>query len=326
VSPRASSGSPRNPRSSASGNPSSTEKAAAGWLIAKDDKAIPAPWIVEDGALSNGADGGKDICTAEQFESYELELDYRIGKGGNSGVYLRGWVEVQILDSNGQPQPRDFDAGAIYGQHAPLVLASKPAGEWNHFRILHVGDRVTVWLNGSLVQDDVLQPKSTPGHMGEYPGTEADFDGKQGPIVLQGDHSRAWFKEIKIRPLVSASDGWRPLWNGKDLSEFTARGDSRAKDGLRWKIEDGAFTNVKWGGEGHNVWTNGSFGNFLVHYEYRSDPKIEGGNAGFIFVISGRSRSSGRRRPTRTPTAPSTRSTPCRRRLATGPTGGTRWT
>jgi hypothetical protein len=117
--------------------------------------------------------------------------------------------------------------------------------------------------------------------MGEYPGTEKDFDGVRGPLMLQGDHSRVWFRSIRIRPLFAASDGWRPLWNGKDLSELTARGDDRARNGLLWGVEDHAFTNTKWRGDGHDIWTKEPFGNFLVHYEYRSDPGVEGGNGGF---------------------------------------------
>jgi len=263
-------------------------KDTTGWVNAKPDEGNhkgPNRWTVEDGALTNGNDGQNDVCTEAEFENYELELEYRVPvrekRDGNSGVYLRGWVEVQVFDSHGREKPQAHDAGAIYGGFVPLKNTSKPAGEWNRYRIVHLGKRVTVYHNGALVQDNVLVPANTPGSMTLRPRTKEKLDGIRGPIMFQGDHTKVWYRNIRIRPMVTAADGWRPLWNGRDLSEFTARGDKRAAGGLAWKIEDGAFTNAESGGKGHDIWTNEAFGNFLVHYEYRSDPKVEGGNSGF---------------------------------------------
>ncbi|MBI4600695.1 MAG: DUF1080 domain-containing protein [Planctomycetes bacterium] len=246
-------------------------KDASGWTNAKSFEANA--WTVADGALTQAGARSNDTSTAEQFGSYELELEYKLGRGGNSGVYLRGWIEVQILDShpNRNAKPSGGDAGAIYGAGPPLVISSKPAGEWNKYRILHIGSRITVYHNDVLVQDNVYKADATPGSMkGSKRGDELKLDGSRGPIMLQGDHEKVWYRNVRIRRLVDPADGWRPLWNGKDLTELTARGDQRAKDGLRWKVEDHAFTNTGVGGNGHDIWTNEAFGNFLVHYEYRS--------------------------------------------------------
>lgn len=256
-------------------------KDTKGWLNAKADRGSPNRWKADEGALTidlKPGEQGNDACTEELFENYELECEYKVPPGGNSGVYLRGWIEVQILDSFPKKAKAaklgQGDAGAIYSAGAPLVNASKPAGEWNQFRILHLGDRITVYLNGELVQDNMHVPSSTPGSMAGSPlAREWKLDGKRGPILLQGDHGPVWYRNIRIRRRLDARDGWRPLWNGKDLSEFTARGDPRAKDGLRWSIESHAFSNGKHtGGNGHDIWTNEAFGNFLVHYEYKSGP------------------------------------------------------
>lgn len=255
-------------------------KDTSGWINAKKADRNPSRWKVEDGALTNIGDGVDDICTAELFDDYELELEYKVPKSGNSGVYLRGWVEVQVFDSHGKAKVEGSDAGAIYGGYVPLVNASKPAGEWNQYRIRHIGHRITVWHNDKLVQDNVYRDKETPSNMTEHPKMKK-LDGRRGPIMLQGDHTKVWYRNLRLRPLFSSADGWRPLWNYKDLSEFNAKG--RKVEDL-WAVQDHAFTNTKTGHDGgHDLWTTEPFGNFLVHYEYRSDPAKEGGNSGFYF-------------------------------------------
>jgi len=254
-------------------------KDTTGWIHAKS--ADPIAWKVEDGALTNGKDGAQDACTVDEFGDYELELDYKVPPKGNSGVYLRGQVEVQVFDSHGKTKGEPTDAGAIYGGHVPLRMASKPAGEWNQYRILHIGHHITVWHNGVLIQDNTFVDKATGGAMQKHPKTDKAMDIRRGPLMLQGDHGKVWFRNIRIRPLFT--EGWKPLWNGKDLSGFTARGSRSAKDGLRWEVDakEHALTNLGKGGERHDLWTADSYGNFLVHYAYKSDPKIEGGNSGF---------------------------------------------
>ena len=258
--------------------PLANGKDLSGWTNAKSAEPGTNKWTVEDGALHMPG-GGQDICTVKEFESYELEVEYKIPPHGNSGVYLRGVVEVQVEDSGAKLSPTS--CGSIYSKFAPLAAPQKPAGEWNRYRILHIGPRISVWHNGDLVQDNVLFDGKTGGPMEKFPVKDGrPLDGKKGPIMLQGDHGKVWYRNLRIRPLF-AGDGWRPLWNGKDLSDFTARGDKRAEKALRWTVADHAFSNASSGGAGHDIWTKDAFGNFLVHYAYKSDPTDEGGNGGF---------------------------------------------
>jgi hypothetical protein len=256
-----------------------------GWENAKPNEghhAGPNRWVVEDGALTNAKSGGEgnDVSTTREFEDYELEVEYKIPPQGNSGVYLRGQIEIQVFDSYGKEKWSSTDAGAIYGGNFPaLVNVAKPAGEWNKFRVLHVGHRITVWHNGRLIQDNIFQDQRTGGAMSRYATKEDPLTTRRGPLMFQGDHSKVWYRNIRIRPLFQ--EGWKPLWNGRNMSEFNSRGDKRAEAGMRWAVEDNAFTNTQFGSEGHDIWTNGSYGNFLAYYAYRSDPTKEGGNSGF---------------------------------------------
>ncbi len=282
-------------------------KDISGWQTAKTRQAGGKNlWTVEDGALTNVRAGVNDICTIEEFTAYELIVEYRLPPRknpnkphGNSGVYLRGTCEVQIFDSYGKPDDKlsAADCGAIYGVgYVALTNTQKKPGEWNKFRIIHVGDHITVYHNDVLIQDNVFQPSRTGGAMGHYPtGDKHKLTGRKGPLMFQGDHGKVWYKNIKIRPLMQGK-GWRPIWNFADLSEFKGdKGDKR-----KWKvhtIEVGkekkkmatAFTNTAVGGGGHDLWTNEAFGNFLVFYQYKGDTGIpdklnlsdKSGNSGF---------------------------------------------
>jgi len=157
-------------------------------------------WEVEDGVLANlrEKDGkkrkGVDAYTEATFLDFKLHIEFKVPKGGNSGVYLRGRKEVQILDSYGKKKVGTGDCGGLYGKSAPKVNAVKPAGEWNAFDITIVGDTITVYLNGQLIQDRVEVPGHTGGSLGGTPGTP-------GPVMLQGNHTTVWYRNIWAKPL-----------------------------------------------------------------------------------------------------------------------------
>ncbi len=250
-------------------------KDLSGWEVVRGPQKgkTPERWSAEDGILTNGKGHVDDICTTGKFGNYELEIEYRIPERGNSGIYLRGAIEVQIADTYGVEQKnlKRGHAGGIYNSAAPLANPQKKPGEWNLFKIRHIGHRITVWHNGALVQDNVYKPDNTPGCHADYQGAP-----EKGPVMLQGNHTTVFYRNIRIRPLCTGP-GWKPIWNGKDLSAFTGHGP-KIED--IWKIDNNALTNSKAPG-GRDMWTKEEFGDFLVHYEYKSDPGIHGGNSGF---------------------------------------------
>jgi len=150
------------------------------------------PWTVQYGMLVMG-DGGTDLISDQKFGDFIIRYEYMIPKGGNSGVYLRGRYEIQVLDDFGG-QPSKSGNGAIYDKIAPSVVASRPAGEWQTVEAKLVGNRVTVVLNGVKVVDN--QPIDGP--------TGGALDGnvdQPGPIMLQGDHGPVAYRKIRIKPL-----------------------------------------------------------------------------------------------------------------------------
>jgi hypothetical protein len=132
----------------------------------KADEKMRNHWKVADGVLMfDGApfNQSDNICTEKQYGNFEMLVDWKIEKGGDSGIYLRGSPQVQIWDPDDPSQLKhgaDKGSGALWNnernERFPLVRADKPIGEWNTFRIRMVGDRVSVWLNGKLVTDNVV--------------------------------------------------------------------------------------------------------------------------------------------------------------------------
>lgn len=149
-------------------------------------------WKVEDRAIVT--DGkGTNLCTAQDYGDFELLIDWKIRPGGDGGIYLRGNPQVQIWDRS------DIGSGGLYNNEKhpsrPLAIADRRSGEWNTFRILMVGERVTVFLNDVLVVDDVVMENYWERDRPIY---------ASGPIELQAHGSTAMFRNVFVRRLDAA--------------------------------------------------------------------------------------------------------------------------
>jgi len=162
----------------------------AGWHVRTEGRT---PWTVQNGMLVMGK-GGSDLITDEKFGDFILRYDYMIPKGGNSGVYLRGRYEIQILDDFETKQPDIHGNGSVYGLIAPSQFASRPAGEWQSVEAKLVGKNLTVVLNGIKIIDNQPLPGPTAGALD-------DKVDEPGPIMLQGDHGPVAYRNIRIKPL-----------------------------------------------------------------------------------------------------------------------------
>ncbi len=161
-------------------------------------------WSFKDGVLSNclglkadgsWAGGGANLVSKRaDFYDFNLEYDVRVPKGSNSGVYLRGRYEIQVVDSYGA-KVDCHNMAAYYGRVTPSVAAEKPAGEWQHVNVTLYKRHLTVVLNGVKIIDNAPVVGITGGAIDAY-----EF--VPGPIYLQGDHSDADYKNMILRPVV----------------------------------------------------------------------------------------------------------------------------
>jgi type 1 glutamine amidotransferase len=159
------------------------------------DDNMRAHWSVKEGVLV--FDGkGHSLCTAKDYADFELYCDWKIEKGGDSGLYLRGTPQVQIWDP-GAAAINAVGSGGLFNNKKypskPLTVADKPIGEWNTFYIKMVGDRVSVTLNGKLVVDNTV--------LENYSNEKQPLD-PVGQIELQAHGNPLYFRNIYIREIT----------------------------------------------------------------------------------------------------------------------------
>jgi hypothetical protein len=177
--------------------------------IAKLDPTDPTKLVVEPcekegkGELINATAHALDFYSEQTFGDGIYVIDFMVPKGSNSGIYIMGEYEVQLLDSYGRETVGPGDVGGLYGAQAPAVNASKAPGEWQRMVIYFVapkfvdGEKVSnatftkVTLNGETIHENVELPGVTPGGV----------DGKEkaaGPLMFQGNHGEVAFRGIKV--------------------------------------------------------------------------------------------------------------------------------
>ncbi len=165
-------------------------------------------WSVEDGVLVN--DGhGKYATTVKDYGDFELLVEYKTVAGADSGIYLRGVPQVQIWDRDKNPE----GSGGLWNNSPgapgkkPLVVADRPFGEWNKFRIIMVGSRVSVWFNGKQVVDHA--------NMENYYDRSKPVPAR-GPIQLQTHGGEIRWRNVFIREIGSEEANRLLAWRGKE--------------------------------------------------------------------------------------------------------------
>jgi len=255
----------------------------------KHDKSledIHKHWKVEGDELVN--DGkGLYLTTEKYYGDFELLVDYRTVPLADSGIYLRGCPQVQIWDST---EKAKFNIGADKGSGAlwnnspgapgkdPLVLADKPFGEWNHFRIVMAGSRVWVWLNDKQTVNGAL--------MENY----YDKDRKlpvppKGPIQLQTHDGEIRWRNLFVREIGSEEankllrgtdpEGFEAIFNGKDFEGWGGPVDE-------YQVKDGAIMCRP--GKGGTIYAKQEYQDFMARLEFKLPP---GGNNGLAIRYPG---------------------------------------
>jgi hypothetical protein len=235
-------------------------------------------WRAEGEELIN--DGKGDYATTDkEYGDFELLLEYKTVPLADSGVYLRGAPQIQIWDSTEEAKFKigaDKGSGGLWNNSPgtpgkdPLVKADKPFGEWNAFRIVMIGSRVSVWLNGQMVVDHAT--------MENYYDRATALPAR-GPIELQTHGGEIRWRNIFIREIGSEEanktlaakaegPGFKSLFNGNDLTGWQGAVDN-------YEVQDGAL--VCKPGKGGNLLTKDQYADFIAQVEFKLPP---GGNNG----------------------------------------------
>jgi hypothetical protein len=268
-------------------------------LIGKWTEDAKQHWKVDNGELVNDGHGAY-LTTDREFGGIELLIEYKTVAKADSGIYLRATPQVQIWDytKEGGKWDRGADkgSGGLFNNakdspgRDPLVLADKPFGEWNKFRILMVGERVTVYLNDKLVVDHA--------RMENYWNRKLPLL-KKGPIQLQTHGGGIRWRNILVREIPPAEatellrkhapppplnkggqGGFVDVFNGKDFTGWAGAVQN-------YEITDGAIVcKPKKGGV---LFTQEQYADFVARLEYKLPP---GGNNGLAIRYPGKGQAS----------------------------------
>ena len=246
--------------------------------LAKEQKKANAQmlndWFIKDGVFGFKGKGYNNICTIKDYADFEMIVDWKITNGGDSGIYLRGAPQVQIWDIARTNVGAQVGSGGLYNnskyERIPLTVADNPVNEWNTFRIKMVGERVTVYLNGVLVTDNVVQEN--------YWDRKIPIYAKEA-IELQAHGEDLGFRNIYVREIKTGDsgltkkeqkEGFTSLFNGKDLDYWIGNKQD-------YIVEDNLLAvRPKNGGHG-NLYTANEYSDFNFRFEFQLTPGANNG-------------------------------------------------
>lgn len=248
-------------------------------------ESTAAHWTVENGEIVNDGQGPY-LTTEREFGDYELFLDYKTVPKADSGIYLKATPQVQIWDYTDKGKfgiGADKGSGGLWNNSKgaagkdPLVLADKPFGEWNKVRIIQLGARTTVYLNGKLVVNHAT--------MENYWDRTKPLVQK-GPIQLQTHGGEIRWRNLKVREIGAdeanqrlaskGAEGFNSIFNGKDFEGWAGPVDN-------YQVVDGLLMCKK--GKGGTIYTEKDYADFKARLQFRLPPK---GNNGLAIRYPGR--------------------------------------
>lgn len=270
-------------------------KTTDGWRGYKKDRFPEKGWKISDGCLHciDGGGGG-DIITTGQYGDFELEIEWKVAPKANSGILYRvaekhdaAWQtgpEYQIFDDAGNGTKPDAinSAGALYDLYPPPAdKPAKPAGEWNTTRIYIRDGLVQHWLNGRKI---VQARMGSPEWKQKIAASKfKDFAGfgvlPRGYIALQDHGNDVWYRSIRIRDFSIPAPGEISLFNGKDMTGWSAFLVDGKKMQDVWSVKNGAI--VCLGNPVGYIKTDGAYRNFIFKIEWSFDPG-KAGNSGVL--------------------------------------------
>ncbi len=257
-------------------NPVARAKMKASELARKQaeaDKKMTENWSVRDGCIWFSGNGD-NLCSVKDYSDFELFVDWKITKKGDSGIYLRGSPQVQIWDTSRVEVGAQVGSGGLYNNltnpSKPLVVADNPIDDWNTFRIVMTGEKVSVWLNGILVVDNVVLENYWDRSIPIFP---------KGAIELQAHGNQLAFRDIYVREINEKeynltpdekAEGFVSLFNGRNIDNWV--GDKEA-----YAAEDGMIVVKPDKGTVGNLYTEKEYSDFIWRFEFQLTPAANNG-------------------------------------------------
>ncbi|MBW6536438.1 MAG: DUF1080 domain-containing protein [Mariniphaga sp.] len=231
-------------------------------------------WSVKDGQIVfNGH--GANLVSVKNYKDFELIVDWKITREGDSGIYLRGTPQVQIWDTSLVRVGAQVGSGGLYNNNPdnirnPLKVADNPVGEWNTFRIKMIGENVTVYLNGELVVDNVRMDNYWDRNIPIF---------KEGTIELQAHGNELTFRDIYVKEINTdeiglteeeKTEGFVSLFNGMNLDGWQGNTTDYFAENGELVVQPSR------GGHG-NLFTEKEYSDFIFRFEFQLTPGANNG-------------------------------------------------
>lgn len=259
------------------GNPITRSKMTGPALAAAQNVANEknkGDWVVKDGLLVFTGHG-ENLVTEKKYSDIEMYVDWKITEKGDAGIYLRGSPQVQIWDTSRREVGAQVGSGGLYNnqrnESKPLTVADNKIGEWNRFHIVMIGEKVTVWLNGILVTNNITLENYWDRSIPIFPKEQ---------IELQAHGTYVAYRNIYLRELPpdtpvalneeEKKEGFISLFNGLDLSQWTGNTTG-------YLVRDGVVEVAPEIGGGGNLYTKDEFSNFIYRFEFQLTPGANNG-------------------------------------------------
>jgi HEAT repeat protein len=237
------------------------------------NKKVAGNWSVKDSCIwFNGI--GDNLCSVKEYGDFEMTVDWKITKLGDSGIYLRGSPQVQIWDASRLDAGSRVGSGGLYNNQVnpsvPLKVADNPVGDWNTFRIVMIGEKVSVWLNGILVVDNVIMENYWDRNIPIFP---------KGAIELQAHGTDLAFRDIYVREISEKeynlsseekAEGFLSLFNGKNLDNWVG-------NKVSYLAENGMIVVKPTDGSGGNLYTEKEYSDFIFRFDFQLTPAANNG-------------------------------------------------
>jgi len=243
----------------------------------KADEIARNSWSIVDGLLVfNGK--GDNLCTEKQYGDFEMYVDWKLDPAGpeaDAGIYMRGTPQVQIWDTSRINVGAQVGSGGLYNnkvnKNIPLKVADNKLGEWNSFYIKMVGERVTVYLNGVLVVDDIILENYWDRNLPVFPMEQ---------IELQAHGSKVYYRNIYIRELerpepfqlsaTETKEGFKVLFDGTNMHAWTG-------NTVDYTTENGCISMNPSKSFGGNLYTKDEYKDFVYRFEFQLTPGANNG-------------------------------------------------
>ena len=260
-------------------NPIARAKMSDSALLAAEkiaNEKTKGDWIAKDGLLIFTGHGD-NLATVKKYGDIEMYVDWKITEKGDAGIYLRGTPQVQIWDTSRREVGAQVGSGGLYNNQKhvskPLVVADNKIGEWNTFHIIMKGEKVTVYLNGILVTDNIVLENYWDHNLPIFAKEQIELQAHGTYVAYRNIYVKEIPTETETTTILSAEEqkeGFVSLFDGTNIDSWTG-------NTAGYLVQNGSLMVSPEDGSVGNLYTKEEYDNFVYRFEFQLTPGANNG-------------------------------------------------